>query len=171
MKNSDFDSLYGEYVDLVHYTAYSMAKDYHLAQDICQEVFEKVFRAIRGLNTRNVKGWILVVTRLTAIDFLRKRSRRKEEFFGDAAYGLEPVSPVDIEMEYQRKEFKDELFLALYNKNEMWCEIILQLDVEGVAPAELAQRLGISLNHLRVKHHRAKSWLRSRFGKELEELF
>ena len=87
------------------------------------------------------------------------------------AYGLEPVSPVDIEMEYQRKEFKDELFLALYNKNEMWCEIILQLDVEGVAPAELAQRLGISLNHLRVKHHRAKSWLRSRFGKELEELF
>ena len=48
MKNSDFDSLYGEYVDLVHYTAYSMAKDYHLAQDICQEVFEKVFRAIRA---------------------------------------------------------------------------------------------------------------------------
>ena len=103
--------------------------------------------------------------------FSEKEITQKRRISRGCGIRLEPVSPVDIEMEYQRKEFKDELFLALYNKNEMWCEIILQLDVEGVAPAELAQRLGISLNHLRVKHHRAKSWLRSRFGKELEELF
>ena len=174
MKNSDFDSLYQTNVELVHYTAYSMVKDYHLAQDICQEVFEKVYRAIHGLNSRNVKGWIVVVTRLTTIDFLRKRTRRKEEFLGNCLgedSRLELASAVSVEEEYERKEFQNELFLALYNKNEMWCEIVLELDVEEVPPAEVARRLGISLNHLRVNHHRAKSWLRSKFGKDLEELF
>lgn len=173
MKNTDFDSLYLKYVDLVHYTAYSMARDYYLAQDICQEVFEKVYRALQGLNSQNVRGWITVVTRLTTIDFLRKRSRRREEFLEDClspGSGKEPASTFSFEEEYERKEFRDELFLELYKKNEMWCEILLQLDVLDMPPAEVARRLGISLNHLRVQHHRAKRWLRSRFGKDLREL-
>lgn len=173
MKDSDFDSLYEKYVELVHYTAYSMAKDYHLAQDICQEVFVKAFRAIQGLNSRSVKGWIIVATRLTTIDFLRKRSRRREEFLEDSRKKGSSQSftgTSSIEAEYERKEFREELFLALYTKNELWCEIILQLDVEDRPPAQVAQRLGISVNHLRVLHHRARKWLRGRFGKELEEL-
>ena len=78
MKISDFDRVYQKYVDLVHYAAYSMVRDYHLAQDVCQEVFIKMYRAIDGLDEKSIKGWLLVVSRLTAIDNLRKRTRRRE---------------------------------------------------------------------------------------------
>ena len=78
MKISDFDRVYQKYVDLVHYAAYSMVRDYHLAQDVCQEVFIKMYRAIDGLDEKSIKGWLLVVSRLTAIDALRKRTRRRE---------------------------------------------------------------------------------------------
>ena len=56
MKISDFDRVYQKYVDLVHYAAYSMVRDYHLAQDVCQEVFIKMYRAIDGLDEKSIKG-------------------------------------------------------------------------------------------------------------------
>ena len=114
-----FQEIYDKYKNLVLKVAFDMTKDYYLAQDICQEVFEKVYRALQGLNSQNVRGWITVVTRLTTIDFLRKRSRRREEFLEDClspGSGKEPASTFSFEEEYERKEFRDELFLNCTRK-------------------------------------------------------
>ena len=172
MKISDFDRVYQKYVDLVHYAAYSMVRDYHLAQDVCQEVFIKMYRAIDGLDEKSIKGWLLVVSRLTAIDNLRKRTRRREANPDPEEKDTyhEPYTPDRILDDFLLREFAGNHFLALYEKNKEWYEIVMRLDVEGAPTAEVAQELGLSINHLRVKHHRARAWLREHFGKELREL-
>ena len=172
MKISDFDRIYQKYVDLVHYTAYSIVRDYHLAQDVCQEVFIKVYRAIERLNEKSVKGWLMVVTRLTAIDTLRKRTgrRRANPEIEETDSYQEPFSEDRILDDYLMKEFTSQLFLALYEKNKEWYEIVMKLDVEDVPAAEVARELGISVNHLRVKHYRARAWLREKFGEDLKDL-
>ena len=167
MKVSDFDRIYQKYVDLVHYAAYSMVRDYHLAQDVCQDVFIKVYRAIEGLDEESIKGWLLVVTRLTSIDTLRKRTRRRE---ANPETDEAPFCEDRILDDYLLKEFTSQLFVALYEKNQEWYEIVMKLDVEDAPAAEVARELGVSVNHLRVKHHRARAWLRKEFGSELKEL-
>lgn len=172
MKISDFDRIYQKYVDLVHYAAYNTVRDYHLAQDVCQEVFIKVYRSIERLDENSIKGWLLVVTRLTAIDTLRKRNKRRgaKPKTEEKEIYQEPVSPDRLLDDYLLKEFTSDLFLALYEKNREWYEIVIRMDVEDTPAADVARELGISVNHLRVKHHRARSWMRSVFGKDLKEL-
>ena len=70
MNKSDFNYVYYRYVDLAHYVANSVVHDYHLAQDVCQEIFIKLYLNINGLDEERVKGWILVTAENTAIDFL-----------------------------------------------------------------------------------------------------
>ena len=55
MNLSDFNCVYEQYVDLVYYTAYDVIHDYHLAQDVCQEVFEKMFFHVNELEMDRIK--------------------------------------------------------------------------------------------------------------------
>lgn len=56
MNKSDFNYVYYRYVDLAHYVANSVVHDYHLAQDVCQEIFIKLYLNINGLDEERVKG-------------------------------------------------------------------------------------------------------------------
>ena len=172
MKQSDFDRIYRKYVNLVHSVVRSIVKDYHMTEDICQEVFAKLFCRITWLDEELVKGWLLVVAD-TTMDFLRKRKHYKEcfvedyEFVGETASSDSNALLHDLEM----KEFNRHLFRALHEKNPEWYEVIMELDVTGIPPKEAARNLGISENNLRVKHYRAKEWIRKKFGIDFQGLF
>ena len=74
-----FEALYNRYGTLAYSTALRVAGDVHLAEDITQEVFLRVWRhpdryvAQRG----RFAPWLLSVTRNEAIDQLRSRGRRR----------------------------------------------------------------------------------------------
>ena len=172
MNKSDSNYVYYRYVDLAHYVANSVVHDYHLAQDVCQEIFIKLYLNINGLDEERVKGWILVTAENTAIDFLRKRDRLRE-CPGDDGGNLYKGKVPDLD-EMQRsievKEFGHRLFCALHEKNPDWYEIVMGLDVAELPAKEVARRLGISIANLRVKHHRAREWLKNNFGIGYQEL-
>ena len=172
MNKTDFRYIYDKYVDLVYYVANSMVHDYYLSQDICQEVFIKLYRHIDYLDKERVKGWLLVVTETTAIDFLRKHSCLKE-FYGEDSKSLckaEASDMEDILKELEIKELGCQMLRALYEKSADWYEIVVGIDVAEISAKELAQKMNISVSNLRVKHHRARKWLKKKFNCSYQEL-
>ncbi len=72
-----FQDLVERYKRRVYYLAYDMLGDHHEAEDVSQEVFIKVFRAIKGFRRdAKMSSWIYQITVNSAIDLLRRRKAK-----------------------------------------------------------------------------------------------
>jgi RNA polymerase sigma-70 factor (ECF subfamily) len=78
-----FEALYDRYGTLAYSTALRVAGDVHLAEDITQEVFLRIWRhPDRYVPQRGrFVSWFLSVTRNEAIDQVRSRGRRRRHEF------------------------------------------------------------------------------------------
>src|SRR5258708_5277173 len=77
-----FETLMGKYANLVGSIAYNIIGDVHVAGDITQDTFLKVYRNLANLeDPRRFKGWLCSIVRTTCVDYLRK----------------EPVRPTSLE--------------------------------------------------------------------------
>ncbi len=188
MDRAEFENIYRKYVDLVHCVANSIIHDYHLAQDICHEVFLKLHQRIENIREDGLKAWLEVVTENTAIDYQRRRKRQadQEETIGKMHQAESSRSILSgilerknigweltdqgLDRQMELREFGHRIFRELQEKNPEWYRIILYLDVGGFSVRETAQQLRISDGNLRVKHCRAKSWLRQNFSSKLREI-
>ncbi len=188
MDRAEFENIYRKYVDLVHCVANSIIHDYHLAQDICHEVFLKLHQRMDHIREEGLKAWLEVVTENTAIDYQRRRKRQTDQ---EAMTGMIPpedssrgilsgagdgkeieweLANQGLDRQMELREFGHRVFRELQEKNPEWYRIILYLDVGGFSLKETAQQLRISDGNLRVKHCRAKSWLRQNFSSKLREI-
>ena len=70
--------LHRRYANLVYSMAFSILYDGGTAEEVTQDVFMKVWGRASQFNSRRgrLKSWLLTVSRRTAIDRLRRRSRR-----------------------------------------------------------------------------------------------
>ncbi len=95
-----FEALFDRYGDLVYSTALRVLRDAHLAQDISQEIFVRIWRkpdsyvAERG----RFLTWLISVTRNRAVDEVRSRGRRQR---------YETASPEEQERELPAGEGND----------------------------------------------------------------
>ena len=80
MSRPDIAKIYTEYHDRVMGYIYARLRSKADAEDLCQDVFEKVFRAAgRYDGSKSAPGtWIYSITRNAVIDYWR-RSRPTEE--------------------------------------------------------------------------------------------
>lgn len=81
-KNS-LKKIYDNYAHSVYSYALYIVKNQHLAEDICQDVFVKVWNnSSKFKNKGKSKSWIMTMTRNTSIDYLRKYKKEDiKEFF------------------------------------------------------------------------------------------
>jgi RNA polymerase sigma factor (sigma-70 family) len=90
-----FAELVRRYIDLVYSAARRQVAGEHAAQDIAQSVFtDLAHHASRITRTQPLAPWLYVVTRRTAIDYLRRESRRaeRERSAAEVAFMSEPES-------------------------------------------------------------------------------
>lgn len=72
-----FQEIVERYKKKVYYIAYDIVGDFHEAEDISQEVFIKMYRALnRFRKDAKMSSWIYQITVNTAIDSLRKRKAK-----------------------------------------------------------------------------------------------
>ena len=57
---------------------YDRTGDYHIAQDICQETFARLYGYQNDINLDMVKGWLIVVASHLTSDYKKKASSRRE---------------------------------------------------------------------------------------------
>jgi RNA polymerase sigma-70 factor, ECF subfamily len=146
--------LYARYADDVHRYVRTIVQDSHEAEDVTQQVFAKLIRAIGSYEERDVPflAWILRVARNLAIDHLRHQRmvpmeeiRRSDEGSGDPAGGR-PMN---------------DLREALSTLPDDQREVLVLRHFGGLSPMEIATQTGRSESSIHGLHHRGRRALRA----------
>jgi RNA polymerase sigma-70 factor (ECF subfamily) len=155
-KTGDPEGLHYLYVryadDVLRYVA-GFIRDHHEAEDITQNVFAKLMRAITKYEEREVPfdAWILRVARNAALDHLRaKRMIPTEE-----------VRLVDTGRAETGLDRSRALRQALENLPEDQREVLVLRHIAGLSPVEIASTLDKSESSVHGLHHRGRRSLRA----------
>jgi RNA polymerase sigma-70 factor (ECF subfamily) len=166
-------TLIGDVRERVFRWALVITRDPDDAEDVTQQVSLAVHRKVRDFEERSrFTTWLYAVVRNTAIELMRKPSRRHEIPFADD----ETPAPVAQRVEDQLQRLTDQraaalvraFFAALPNRQR---ELIELVDVEGYSAVEAAQLIGIQADTARVHLMRARRTIRLRMLESHPELF
>jgi RNA polymerase sigma-70 factor, ECF subfamily len=161
-KAGDWDALhylYVRYADDVQGFVQSIVRDHHEAEDITQNVFAKLMRAIHKYEEREVPfaAWILRVARNAALDHLRSRRQ----------IPVEEVRIADVGDEQISSERARSLKEALAGLPEAQRQVLVLRHIAGLSPNEIAERLGKTEPSIQGLHHRGRAALKDAL-RELE---
>lgn len=132
----------------------SLVKDHHEAEDITQNVFAKLMKAIGKYEPREVPfaAWILRVARNAALDHLRaRRSIPTEEV------RLADTGQAQVGIDRGR-----DLRQALEQLPEDQREVLILRHITGLSPVEIAATLKKSESSVHGLHHRGRRTLQEK---------
>jgi RNA polymerase sigma-70 factor, ECF subfamily len=145
--------------DVINF-AYSYVKDYHVAQDIAQDVFLKAFakgESFRGQSS--VRTWLLSITANRCKDYLRSWSYRRVSHGEDEVITLTP-STASTEQEVIERLSRDELWMLVGKLPLKYREVIVLFYQRELSGHEIAEVLGTSEESVRTRLHRGRTLLR-----------
>jgi RNA polymerase sigma factor (sigma-70 family) len=141
--------------------AYRLTGNRHEAEDLTQEVFVRVFRALDTFQPGTFEGWLHRITTNLFLDQARRRRRiRFEALPSNAGDRLEgPTLPPDLTVSDQM--FDDDVERALAELKPEFRVAVVLCDVEGLSYEEIADVLGVKIGTVRSRIHRGRSLLRA----------
>ena len=154
-KAGDWDGLsylYSRYADDVGRFVQSIVHDQYEAEDITQDVFAKLLRAIQKYEEREVPfaAWIMRVARNAALDHLRSRRQ----------IPVDEVWISDDGHEQTSFEYTNALKAALADLPESQRRVLVLRHIGGLSPNEIAERLGKTEASIQGLHHRGRAALK-----------
>jgi RNA polymerase sigma-70 factor (ECF subfamily) len=169
----DFNDIYEEfYPKIVHYLFRLTGQQE--AEDITQEVFEKVNRSLKSFKGKSkLSTWLYRIATNTAIDRMRSPSfRRSSEHISlDENTGSEDRNvwsshtKTHIDQTVIRKEMSECVREFIDRLPSDYKTVILLSELEGFKNREIADILQVSLDTVKIRLHRARAILK----KELNE--
>jgi RNA polymerase sigma-70 factor (ECF subfamily) len=146
------DYLYSRHADDVLRFVQSIVRNRHDAEDVTQEVFAKLMRAIHRYEEREVPfaAWITRVARNAALDHVRSRRQIPVEEVRISENGQEETS---FERLYAFKR-------ALAALPESQRQVLILRHIGGLSPNEIADRLGKTEASVQGLHHRGRAALK-----------
>lgn len=145
--------LYVRFADDVCAYVRSIVRDPHAAEDITQNVFAKLMKAIHKYERRNVPfaAWIIRVARNMALDHVRAARQIPVEEVRTSDEGGELVG-------FDRAQcIRDALQRLPHDQRE----VLVLRHVAGLSPGEIAERLGKTEASIHGLHHRGRGALRA----------
>lgn len=150
----------------------------HEAEDITQEVFIKVNQALKTFRgDSQLSTWIYRIATNTALDRLRSPSFKQmaQERLLKASIGDGAIADDDkdlwtdknmpsVDQQLIRKEMNECIKNFIENLPSDYRAVIIMGEIEGLKNSEIAEVLGISLDTVKIRLHRARTKLK----KELE---
>jgi RNA polymerase sigma-70 factor (ECF subfamily) len=169
----DFNEVYEEFhLKILHYL--SRLTNPHEAEDIAQEVFEKVNRSLRNFKGESkLSTWLYRIATNTAIDRMRSLSFRRssEHTRLDEDTGTEDRNvwsghtKTHIDQTVIRKEMSECVREFIDRLPSDYKTVILLSELEGFKNREIADILQVSVDTVKTRLHRA----RARLKKELDD--
>ena len=143
--------------------AYSFLRDREAAEDVTQEVFIKVWRALPGFDGRaSMSTWMYTIARNASLSALR--ARRPQSSLSDpevmeAAEAINPVPPADIIAD--RAAIR-RLVDQLPTKQR---QVVMLFYMEEQSHEEVAAMLAMPVGTVKTLLHRARARLSAATGK------
>ena len=125
----------------------------HLAEDLTQEVFLRVFQGLPGFSLRSrFTTWLFQVTKNRVLDELRALERRPR-----AVVALDDIPPLEVvDAPFERSEAIDAVWRAVARLNPDLKMALLLRDVVGLSYTEIAETLEITLATVKWRIYKAR---------------
>ena len=156
-----FEELYDQYSNDVLRMAYFYLGDRQRAEDVCQDVFIKLYTRADTIEPGKEKAWLLRVT-VNACRDLWRGAWLKRVVLGAPTLEIIPSQDETIE---QREE-KEELMQAIHKLPGAFKETVLLHYYQGLGIAEIAQMLGLPEGTISSRLSRARKKLETLLKEE-----
>lgn len=153
-----FELLVNRYASFIHKIAYGRLGDYHLAEDVVQEVLLKVYLRLSNLKELDkFKNWLYIIAVTTCIDWYRKN---RDDCVSTGS--CEEVCCTDmVEKKLEHNCLKEDLGKALNTLSKLSrCAAVLHF-MSGYKIKEVAVRLNLSTDAVESRLRRAKQRLKN----------
>lgn len=154
-----FDALVVRFSPRLYGLVYNMTTNHEDTNDLLQEIFGKAYRSIRGFQGKSsFYTWLHTIAVHMAINFLKKRNRRRTTSLDDTESGLEK-DPVFLEATSQGDpsesanlgELQKKLNESLMKLSHEHRAVVTMFDIQGMPHAEIAKILRISEGTVRSR--------------------
>jgi RNA polymerase sigma-70 factor, ECF subfamily len=163
---SAFREIVERYQSKVFSIIHGIVRQRNDVEDIAQQVFAKVFLSIASFDFRSsLITWIYKITVNECFDYLRKRKVRKlvyeSDLSEDEARRVENSEPQvnrqdPVDASLARRDYVLKLLSRVSEEERM---LLMLKEVEGYSVEELAERIGMNENTIKVKLFRARQKL------------
>lgn len=169
-----FEILMRRYNQRLFRVARGILADDAEAEDVMQEAYLRAFRELAGFRGEALfSTWLTRIACHEALARMRKRRR-----LVPIAGGEPPEPPAEThgpDREVENRELKDVLRQAVEALPDPLRTVFCLREVEGLSTEETADALGLTVENVRVRLHRAKMGLRQtldeRIGREVRRLY
>jgi len=156
--------LFDTFADGVYTLAYRIVRDRHYAEDVVQETFIKVIRALGTYRGEGpIAAWIYRIAYREAITVTRRRTEEPLDPTDALAHAARPSG--NVEDEVLAGELASRLDAAIGALSEPVRVAFVLRDIEGLSTAEVAVVLDVSASAVKMRLARAREALR----RDLEE--
>jgi len=164
VREADFKKVYQEYHPRVLNYITRLTNNFE-AEDITQEVFEKISRGLKGFKGESkLSTWIYRIATNMALDKLRSSSfKRKTNELSEGeqdrnVWTSQKNPPIDKQL--IRKEISECVIEHIDKLSSDHKTVILLKEIEGFSNKEIADILHISLETVKIRLHRAREKLK-----------
>ncbi|WP_276167252.1 RNA polymerase sigma factor [Zobellia alginiliquefaciens] len=157
-----FETLYDMYWENICGVIHTIVKDKFLAEEICQDVFTKIWNNSDSYNPSKGRffTWILNIARNAAIDKVRSKSYKDQKKNLSADYFVGILNRADSPEENNEEIDTSALKKLVLNLKEKCLEIIEMLYFKGYTQTEASQELDIPLGTVKTRNRSCISQLR-----------
>ncbi|WP_442597141.1 RNA polymerase sigma factor [Neobacillus sp. D3-1R] len=149
---AEFKILFDQHKKHVFAIALSILRDFELSEDVLQEVYIKLYQQLKNHEIKNVKAWLIRVSRNTALDLYRKKNRELTGFDQNYFEQIHYLSEDPIDKMVLSK------YLELLNTEER--QIVILKDISGLKHREIAKITEMPLGTVLWKYNAAMKKLR-----------
>lgn len=136
-------------------------KDYHLAEDILQEVFIKAYKNHKNFNVNSsFKTWIFKIAQNTTTDYFRKRNIFK--YFKELTFNMLDSNPLPDDI-LQLNEDGMHLYHALQKIKLDYRQVIMLRKIKGFSTKETAEILGWTESKVKTNLKRGLNELKKNY--------
>ena len=148
-----FERLYENYRQTMYYIAYDILKNRAAAEDAVHHAFLRVIDNLEKINETDchkTRGYLVIITKHTAIDMYRKQRREHALSFEELEYSVADTVGTDR---------TNEIWQAIDRLPANYSMVLKLVYSHGYTNAETAQMLGITEENVRQRISRARKKL------------
>ncbi len=155
MTVEDYNRAVDNYADNLYRFVMKNLRDEHMARDIVQDTFEKLWVRLEEVSGMKVKTYLFTSAYHTLIDYTRKQKRYD---------GNDPGIMGEPSHTEQYSDLGEVIQRAMGNLPEDQRSVVMLRDFEGYSYREICEITGLSESQVKVYIYRARVYLKNYIG-------
>ena len=152
-----FEFIFNKYNKLMLHKAYSVLRDYSLAEDAVSEAFIRIYKNIRKIDdpsSNRTIAFVVTIVKNVSLTMLKKEKEHTVQEYDD-----KQQDPFDLEQHILSQLNADHIYRMVDDLGEEMKGVFLLKYAYDHSHKEISRILGISENNVTVRLHRARKKL------------